>query len=176
MAKRRLACRFCPAGSMRITGRITTCSGWRTGCISRPSPLDPSQPAPEYPRWFGLDDEFTGRRGLDKWILRCDDIAAAQDAFPEAGTPVHLTRGDLSWSMLVPPTGVCRSTASFPAIIQWHTDTPPGMRLPAAACAREVARSVGSDVAESENAPGARCSTDDRVVFEAARADDGRCS
>lgn len=90
--------------------------------------IDPSQPAPAFPRWFGLDD-FTGPARLDKWILRTADIAAAQAAFPEAGEPVHLTRGTLSWTMLVPPDGRLPFGGQFPAIIQWHTDTPPGQTL-----------------------------------------------
>ena len=91
--------------------------------------VDPSQPAPGYPRWFGLDT-FRGAARLDKWILRCADIAAAQAAFPDAGDPVHLTRGDLSWTMLVPPDGQLPFGGQFPAILQWHSDPPPGQRLP----------------------------------------------
>lgn len=91
--------------------------------------IDPSQPEPGYPRWFGLDD-FRGPARLDKWILRCEDIAQAQAAFPEAGEPVHLTRGDLSWTMLVPRDGRLPFGGQFPAIIQWHTDSPPGQSLP----------------------------------------------
>jgi len=125
--------------------------------------LDPSQPAPEYPRWFGLD-EFTGAARLDKWILRCDEIAAAQDAFPEAGAPVHLTRGDLSWSMLVPPDGRLPFGGQFPAIIQWHTDTPPGMTLPAAALRLERLTICGPDVDDLKTRL-APVFDDDRVAF-----------
>lgn len=90
--------------------------------------IDPSQPTPAFPRWFGLD-EFRGAARLDKWIIRCSDIAAAQDAFPEAGAPVRLSRGHLSWTMLVPRDGRLPFGGQFPAIIQWHTDTPPGQTL-----------------------------------------------
>lgn len=92
--------------------------------------IDPSQPAPDYPRWFGLD-AFQGPARLDKWILRCDDIEAAQAAFPEVGRPVHLTRGAVSWTMIVPDNGFLPFDGLFPAMIQWHTDTPPGKALPA---------------------------------------------
>lgn len=93
--------------------------------------VDPSQPRPPFARWFGLDT-FRGAARLDKWILRCADIAAAQAAFPEAGEPVHLTRGALSWTMLVPRDGQLPFGGQFPAIIHWHTDTPPGQTLPKA--------------------------------------------
>ena len=108
---------------------------------------DPSQPKPSYPRWFGLDD-FRGPARLDKWILRCDDIAAAQATFPEAGEPVHLTRGAISWTMLVPPDGRLPFGGQFPAIIQWHTDTPPGKALPSAGVRLDSLTVHGPDAQE----------------------------
>lgn len=91
--------------------------------------IDPAQPAPDCPRWFGLDD-FAGPARLDKWIVRCDDIQAAMEVFPDVGTPVHLSRGDIRWTMIVPDDGKLPFDGLFPAIIQWHTDTPPGVSLP----------------------------------------------
>ncbi|SHH28805.1 VOC family protein [Marivita hallyeonensis] len=92
--------------------------------------IDPSQPEPAHPRWFGLD-RFKGPARLDKWILRCADIGAVLEVFPDLGEPVHLTRGDVSWTMIVPQDGMLPFDGLFPAIIQWHTDTPPGQALPA---------------------------------------------
>ncbi len=125
---------------------------------------DPSQPKPDYPRWFGLDD-FDGPAQLDKWILRCSDIAEAQAMFPEAGEPVHLTRGDLSWTMLVPPDGRLPFDGQFPAIIQWHTDTPPGTTLQSAGLRLEALTICGPDVADlkSRLAP---VFDDDRVLYQ----------
>jgi hypothetical protein len=128
--------------------------------------IDPSQRAPDYPRWFGLDD-FAGAARLDKWIVRCDDIAAAQDAFPEAGVPVHLRRGDLSWTMLVPPDGRLPYGGQFPAVIQWHTDTPPGQVLSGAGL-RLVALTVSGPDAQDLAARLGPVFRDARVVFEAA--------
>lgn len=105
--------------------------GLQDGLYFEAIAIDPSQPSPAFPRWFGLDD-FRGPARLDKWILRCTDIAAAQASFPEAGDPVRLTRGALSWTMLVPRDGRLPFGGQFPAIIQWHTDTPPGRSLPKA--------------------------------------------
>ncbi|MCK0148840.1 VOC family protein [Marivita sp. S6314] len=90
---------------------------------------DPAQPKPAYPRWFGLD-RFQGAARLDKWILRCEDISAALKAFPDLGEPVHLSRGDVRWTMIVPDDGCLPFDGLFPAIIQWHTSNPPGKSLP----------------------------------------------
>lgn len=125
---------------------------------------DPSQPKPDYPRWFGLDD-FEGPAQLDKWILRCDDIEAAQRMYPEAGEPVELSRGDLRWTMLVPPDGRLPFDGQFPAIIQWHTETPPGVSLPSAGLRLEALTICGPDVAELQQ----RLSPvfdNDRVLFQ----------
>lgn len=108
---------------------------------------DPSQPKPAYPRWFGLDD-FAGPARLNKWILRCDDIAAAHAMFPEAGVPVHLTRGAISWTMLVPEDGRLPFGGQFPAIIQWHTDTPPGQTLAGAGLRLEALTLSGPDMTD----------------------------
>ena len=124
---------------------------------------DPSQPKPDHPRWFGLD-EFDGPAQLDKWILRCPDIDAAQRMFPEAGEPVHLSRGDLSWTMLVPPDGRLPYGGQFPAIIQWHTDTPPGMTLPSAGLRLEALTICGPDVDDLRTRL-APVFDDDRVVY-----------
>ena len=125
---------------------------------------DPSQPKPDYPRWFGLD-YFDGPAQLDKWILRCSDIAEAQRIFPEAGEPVHLTRGDLSWTMLVPPDGLLPFGGLFPAIIQWHTETPPGMTLQSAGFRLEALTICGPDVADLQTRL-APVFDDDRVLFQ----------
>ena len=124
---------------------------------------DPSQPKPDYPRWFGLDD-FDGPAQLDKWILRCDDIEAVQRMFPEAGEQVHLSRGDLSWTMLVPPDGRLPFGGQFPAIIQWHTETPPGMTLRSAGLRLEALTICGPDVSALQ-ARLAPVFEDDRVVY-----------
>jgi hypothetical protein len=128
--------------------------------------IDPSQPAPGYPRWFGLD-EFRGPARLDKWIVRCDDIAAAQDAFPEAGMPVHLRRGNLSWTMLVPPDGRLPFGGHFPAVIQWHTDTPPGQVLSGAGLRLRTLSVAGPDAEDLAERLGP-VFRDTRVVFETA--------
>lgn len=91
--------------------------------------IDPGAPPPGRPRWFGLD-AFTGPARLNKWICRVPDMAAALRALPEAGRPIALVRGDLRWTMAVPDDGHLPYDGLFPALIEWHSPTPPGDRLP----------------------------------------------
>ncbi|MEC3863260.1 VOC family protein [Mesobacterium sp. TK19101] len=91
--------------------------------------VDPKAAPPPDARWFGLD-RFNGQPRLDKWICRVADIEAAVARFPEAGRVVHLSRGDLRWSMAVPLDGMLPFDGLFPALIQWHVPKPPGASLP----------------------------------------------
>lgn len=93
--------------------------------------IDPDTPGPKDARWFGLDD-FSGPPRLDKWICRVPDIKSALKALPEAGQPVHVTRGRLSWTMAVPFDGRLPWDGLFPALIEWHVEDLPGDMLPKA--------------------------------------------
>jgi hypothetical protein len=90
---------------------------------------DPSVPPPPYPRWFGLD--HSPAPALGNWIVRTDDLASALQAAPEpAGEPVALSRGDLAWTIAVPPDGTLPMQGGFPTLIRWSGGTHPSLRLP----------------------------------------------
>ena len=91
--------------------------------------IDPEAAPPHDPRWFGLD-RFRGPARLAKWICRVSDLDAALSVLPMAGRKVDLARGELRWSMAVPEDGDLPFDGVFPALIQWHSATPPGFALP----------------------------------------------
>ncbi len=92
--------------------------------------VDPSAPAPAWPRWFGLD-QFAGRPRLTNWVARCDDLDAGLAASPAAaGVAVALSRGAYRWRMAVPPDGRLPYDGGFPALIQWQGDAHPAQALP----------------------------------------------
>ena len=91
---------------------------------------DPEAPAPGRLRWFALDHATAP--SLGNWIARVPDLAAAlRDAPPEAGQALDLTRGDLAWTVSVPPDGSLPWGAAFPTLIQWRKGGHPASRLPA---------------------------------------------
>ncbi|MBL4926509.1 VOC family protein [Fuscibacter oryzae] len=91
---------------------------------------DPDAPAPQWPRWFDLDN-FTGRPRLTNWIARTDDLAGALAAAPAGcGVPVALERGDYRWQMAVPADGKLPYDSCFPALIQWFGTLHPARALP----------------------------------------------
>ncbi len=93
--------------------------------------IDPDAPAPHQPRWFNLDAFHMAPR-MTNWVCRTDDLDAAVDAAPPgSGTPVELTRGDLSWAMAVPEDGRLPFDDAMPALIEWEAGGPhPADRLP----------------------------------------------
>lgn len=91
---------------------------------------DPKASVPR-PRWFGLD-HVTGDPHPANWICRTDSFDLAP---PEAGLPVPLQRGDLSWQITVPDDGSLPFGGAYPTLIQWGADTPhPADLLPDSGC------------------------------------------
>lgn len=91
---------------------------------------DPAQTAPNWPRWFDLDN-FKGQPRLTNWIACCDSISAAVAASPAGvGIPVALQRGDYRWQMAVPADGKLPFNGCFPALIEWAGTLHPAKALP----------------------------------------------
>lgn len=92
--------------------------------------INPAAPAPNRPRWFGLDS-FSGVTRPQCWIARSNDLPAALSAAPQGiGVPIHFTRGVYEWEMAVPDTGILPFDGLFPALIGWHSATHPADTLP----------------------------------------------
>lgn len=93
--------------------------------------VDPKAPAPDRPRWFGLDTRERGDRPcLLTWIARCTDIQAALDAAGEPlGQITEMSRGDLQWLITIPEDGKPLMGGVAPALIEWKTGPHPATRL-----------------------------------------------
>lgn len=95
--------------------------------------VDPDAPQPNRPRWFDLD-RFQGPPRFANWICRTNNIAEIATAHPDAGKPVALSRGELSWQMAVPDSGVLPYDNCFPAVIEWDGKAHPANLLPKSGC------------------------------------------
>lgn len=125
-----LGIRMGPGGQHSHFATHNRLIGLEEGLYMEAIAADPSVPAPDYPRWFDLDN-FAGAPRITNWICRTDDLDALLETLPKsAGTPVSLTRGDLRWKMAVPDDGKLPCEGAFPALIQWQTDKLPGLTLP----------------------------------------------
>ena len=91
--------------------------------------INPAAPAPERPRWFGLDQPAVKQRlqqgpQLLTWVISTSDIdatvAAARYAGVDPGSPVPMSRGDLHWQVAFPADGSLPEAGTFPLIIQWQ--------------------------------------------------------
>lgn len=117
-----------PGGQHARYGTHNRLLGLEAGHYLEAITVDPDAPAPDGPRWFGLDT-VSGPPRLARFILRTDDMEAALAALPEAGQAVALERGDLRWRMAVPPSGQADYDGLFPYLIDWQGGTPAGDRL-----------------------------------------------
>ena len=91
---------------------------------------DPEAPAPDRPRWFGLDHP-DARPRLASWVVRTGDLGAAPRDF---GTRTAMTRGDLRWAITVPDDGSLPWDGVAPHLIHWFTEPHPAARLSDQGC------------------------------------------
>lgn len=110
--------------------------------------IDPDAPAPQRPRWFGLDQPAMRARlaegpFLAHWAARVEapaDLSAWQARHPDRIAPaIPMTRGDLRWRLTVPDdgslpawreAGATAGDGLLPTLIQWDVDAYPGVNLP----------------------------------------------
>lgn len=93
--------------------------------------VNPAAPAPDRPRWFGLDTpglraQLADGPRLIHWVARVPDLAGLD--LTRFGEALDLARGENRWTLTVPPDGTLPGGA-LPSLISWHTPPPP-TRLP----------------------------------------------
>ncbi|CAM4291082.1 VOC family protein [Bordetella muralis] len=97
---------------------------------------DPDAPAPQRARWFELDrmtPASTPRLGT--WVIRTDDIVAAQAACSwETGPIESMTRGALAWRITIPEDGSLPESGVAPTLIQWDVPSHPASMLDDRGC------------------------------------------
>jgi hypothetical protein len=92
---------------------------------------NPAARKPPRPRWFALDTLAPDAPPkLAAWIARSGDIRAALAATDEPlGQVEAMSRGLLEWLITIPADGSLPLGGAAPALIEWHTDTHPALRL-----------------------------------------------
>ena len=153
-----------PGGQHAHFGTHNLLLGLAGGLYLEVIAIDPHAPRPGHARWFDLD-RFDAAPKLQAWICRSEDLGAALARHPQAGDPVPLARGDLSWRMAVPRDGRLPFDGVFPALMQWDGDAHPARRLSASGCALARLVVCHPDAGSLADLLG-RDLTDDRVVFE----------
>ena len=151
-----------PGGEHAVFGTHNRLLGLADGLYLEAIAIDPEATPQRQPRWFDLD-RFEGAARITNWICRSSDLDSTLAALPvDAGAPVSLTRGDLSWQMAVPNSGILPYDNIFPALIQWQGPHP-APRLTQQGCSlRRLVVSHPEAQALAELLP----LDDARVVFE----------
>lgn len=153
-----------PGGQHARFGTHNMLLGLEDGLYLEVIAVDSTAAPPSDARWFDLD-RFSGAPRLGNWICRSDDLGAELARFPQAGRPVALVRGDLSWRMAVPESGVLPYDNLFPALMQWDGAAHPAKRLFASDC-RLMHLHVCHPQAEALADALAPVLRDDRLHFE----------
>lgn len=93
--------------------------------------VNPKVPAPERPRWFGLDSlRSDAMPALSTWVARTNDIhATASTCSERLGKVESMSRGALNWLITIPADGSVPLDGVAPALIEWHTDSHPAAKL-----------------------------------------------
>ena len=93
--------------------------------------VNPQVPAPDRPRWFGLDRMTPDTLpALFTWVVRSADIHASAAAATEPlGVVEPMSRGALDWLITIPADGSIPLDGVAPALIEWHTEIHPAARL-----------------------------------------------
>lgn len=101
--------------------------------------IDPAAPRPKRPRWFGLDTRAPGEPQLVQVVARSSELDALRSGLMhqavDPGEPLALSRGELSWRMLLRPDG--QMPQGLPMLIEWGAQHP-AQALPASGCGLEA--------------------------------------
>jgi hypothetical protein len=92
---------------------------------------NPAAAKPPRPRWFDLDSLAPNAAPrLGAWVARTSDIHTALTAADESlGRVEPMRRGVLEWLISIPADGSLPLGGAAPALIEWHTDTHPALKL-----------------------------------------------
>lgn len=130
----RLGIKMEPGGQHPVMGTHNRLMGLEGGEYLEVIAIDPSLPTPARARWFGLD-QVSGPPRLGNWICRCASLNAMLEILPNTvGEPVALSRGSLSWKMVVPEDGILPFDQTFPALIEWQSGGHPAQSLRQTGC------------------------------------------
>jgi hypothetical protein len=83
--------------------------------------IDPDAPAPNRPRWFGLDTFHLEGPRLIHWVARTDDLKSmAAMSLEPLGVVTDAARGDLRWRITIPDDGHLPLGGIMPTLIEWQ--------------------------------------------------------
>lgn len=125
-----LGTKLSPGGKHAAMGTHNRLLSLGPHCYLEVIAIDPVAPKPKHRRWFNLDTYAAAPR-VTNWICRTNDLDASLAAAPAgSGSPMRVTRGDMSWRMAVTDFGRLPYDDAMPALIEWGDSPHPNKRLP----------------------------------------------
>jgi len=148
-----------PGGQHLTMGTHNVLLGLGPGCYLEVIAIDPGLPAPDRPRWFGLDRPDVRRRlrqgpCLLHWVARVDEDMIGQKGIEERfGRPTPMARGEWRWQLTIPDDGALPLHAAGPSLIHWHGRHPTDV-LPESGCRLKRLTVTSTDVNDLRSALG----------------------
>jgi TusA-related sulfurtransferase len=106
--------------------------------------INPTAPAPDRPRWYGLDNPFVRAqlaRGpkLLTWVVNTSDMTSSINTAQTKtgvsfGEAISVQRGNLNWQFGIPDDGRLLAGGLLPYLIEWQTDHHPAADMPDLGC------------------------------------------
>lgn len=96
--------------------------------------INPDVPAPNRPRWFGLDTLQLEQPRLIHWVARTDDLSSmAALSLEPLGVVTDAVRGELRWRITIPDDGHLPLSGLVPTLIEWRSPHPVS-KMPESPC------------------------------------------
>ncbi len=118
---------------------------------------DPDADPPPQPRWYELDDPhmqrtLARRPRLFGWAVRVTSLAAAVDnAAYDAGIPLSVIQGGISWKQTQRPDGQLILSGAGPALVERSLAAHPASQMPDQGCRIAVLRVSDGKPAEMQH-------------------------
>lgn len=140
--ERMLGARMLKGGEHARIGTHNFLLGLGSGMYLEVIAINPAASAPEFPRWFGMDNEEERQRArsgpyLAGFVVRTNDIERAALSLPALGAVHDMQRGSLLWKITIPPDGALVEHGTVPAAIQWPPGMHPVQSMPDSGCRLE---------------------------------------
>jgi len=129
-----LGVRMQSGGTHALMGTHNMLLGMEDGLYLEVISIDPDAVQPKRNRWFGLD-AFKGSPRLTNWVSQSDELSGDMQAvFGGNGSPVLLSRGDLTWEMSLIDEGQTPFDGLVPMMLNWGDGPKASDRLLASGC------------------------------------------
>jgi len=131
----KLNTKFSPGGEHQIMGTHNKLLKLQSDIYLEVIANNPNADKPSRLRWFSLDEGTTKEKiklspRVLCWVLAVDNIEnSVKTCGYNPGEILKMSRGELTWKITVPSSGILVDNGVLPALIEWPSDQHPSKKL-----------------------------------------------